>query len=63
VLRLQWDGNPAMPDREDNGMRSIGCRESLANGSQVIAHGPFADPKQLSDLPVRSPTSDVAKDL
>jgi hypothetical protein len=52
-----------MPDREDNGMRSIGCRESLANGSQVIAHGPFADPKQLSDLPVRSPTSDVAKDL
>ena len=63
AIRLNRDRDPAVADREDDGVRAIRCRELVRDRPKVVADRLLADPQDLPDLAVRATASDLGQHL
>jgi len=63
AIRLDRDRDPAVADREDNGVRPIGRRELVRDRPEVVTNRLLADPQGLPDLAVGATASNMLEDL
>ena len=63
AIRLDRDRDPAVADREDNGVRPIRRRELVRDRPEVVTNRLLADPQDLPDLAVGATASNMLEDL